>query len=154
MLAVPSRPKLESLALQLADQLRGLGTFPQPGVAVLLRTPDPPALPRQPVRLAHDQNCKLRLTALFGFVVDVREHLAKGPHLGPGEMVTEQLQRLGIADRGSGTRRSNQDCPHLRRIGEQPRFAHSGCLVKSTGVSSNTSSLDVLWGHGITSRHL
>src|SRR3569623_1560741 len=102
MLAVASRPKLECLALQFADQLRGLGTFPDPGVPVLLRAADPPALARQPVRLAHAEDCKLRLTALFGFVVDVREHLAQRPQLGPGEMMSEQLQRLGIADRGPG----------------------------------------------------
>ena len=42
-----------------------LRPFPQAGVAVLLRAADPPALPGQPVRLAHDQHRKLGLAALL-----------------------------------------------------------------------------------------
>jgi hypothetical protein len=95
------------------------------------------------------------LNLFFGFstlVVDDGENLAQGAHLGPREIVAEQRQHLRIADGFSGPCRGDEDRADLRRIREQPGpVAHpSGCLA--TGVSSNTSSFDVLCGQGITSR--
>src|SRR5690349_3630304 len=85
-------PILKRLALQLLDQLHRLGTFPEPFVTMLLRAPDPPALPRQSIGLADDEHRELRLTALLRFVVHISEHLAQLAHLRPGEMVAEELQ--------------------------------------------------------------
>src|SRR5207253_3844473 len=153
MLCLASCPMFEGLALDLADQLRRLWAFPQARVAVLLRAPDPPALPGEPVRLAHHEHGKLGLAAGFRLVVDEAQHLAQLAHLGPREMMAEEPENLGIADCLPRSRRRDQDRPDFLRVGEQSSFGHCGCWVKSTGVSSNTSSLDVLCGHGITSRH-
>src|SRR5258705_1264719 len=154
MLGLASRPKLERLPLELADQLRCLGTFPLSGVAMLPGATDPAALPRQAVRLAHHQHREFGLPALLGAVVDIGEHLAQGAHLGAGEMVTEQPEHFGIGYRNATPRGCDQDCTDLQRVGQQSgAVVHpSGC--RATGVSSNTSSLDVLLGHGMTSRHL
>src|SRR5690348_15358087 len=152
MLRRSSRPIIERLLLHLADQLRRLGSFPQAGVAVLLRAADPPALPRQLVRLAYHQHGELRLPALLRLVVDIGEHLAQLAHLRTREMMAEQLEDLGVADRLPGLRRGNQDRPHFRGVGKQPRLAHRGWASKSTGVSSNTSSFESPCGQGITSR--
>ena len=119
---------------------------------MLLRAADPPALSGQPIRLADNQDRKLGLPARRGLIVDIAEHLAQLAHLRPREMMAEETQHLGIADRLPRLRGRDQDRTDLLRIGQQSRFAHCGCCVKSTGVSSNTSSLDVLCGQGITSR--
>src|SRR4051794_23130441 len=140
----------ESPLLDLADQTRRLRALPPACVTMLLRATDPPALARQPVGLSHDEYRELGLAARFGFVVDISEHLAQGAHLGAAEMVAEQLQHFGVADRLASLGRGDHDRPDLGRIGEQSGFAHCGCWLKSTGVSSNTSSFDVLCGHGIT----
>src|SRR4051794_28966363 len=152
MLGLASRPMFERLGLDLADQPRRFGPFPQAGVAMPFRAGDPPALTRQPVGLADDQHSKLRFAAGRGFVVHIAEDLAQLAHLGPREMVAEEAEHLGIAYRLPRLGGRNQDGPHLGWIRQQSSIAHCGCSVKSTGVSSNTSSLEVLCGHGITSR--
>src|SRR3954464_7588486 len=153
MLAVASCPIIKCPLLDLADQLRRLRPFPLPGVTMLLRAADPPALSWQAVRLADDQHRKLRLPALLRFVVHKTEDLAQGAHLGPREIVAEQPKHFRISDRYPRLRRGDQDRAHLRRIGEQPGPIVHPCGCCATGVSSNTSSFDVLCGHGITSRH-
>ena len=55
---------------------------------------------------------------------------------------------VGLVDHG----RCDEDRADFCRVREQSCFAHCGCWLKSTGVSSKTSSFDVLCGHGITSR--
>src|SRR6185369_7830842 len=131
MLRLASCPIIERLALDLADQPRGLWAFPLALVAVLLRGADPPALAREPVRLANDQHRKFRLAARLGFLIDIGEHLAQGAHLWPREMMPEKAKDFGIADRLSRLRRCDQDCTHLARIGQQPRaLAHpAGCCA-------------------------
>src|SRR5918993_1279393 len=150
-------PIVERLALQLPNQPISFGAFPQAGIAMLLRPTDPPTLPRKPVGLTNDQDSELRLSALLRFVVDDAEHLAKRAHLGSRELVAEQCQHLRIGDcfarRGAG----DEDCPDFVGVGEKPWpvgrvVDHWGCWA--TGVSSNTSSLELLCGHGMTSRHL
>src|SRR5580765_2815337 len=112
---------------------------------MLLRTADPPSLPRKTVRLAHDEHGKLRLPAPFRLVIDKAQDLAQGAHLRARKMMPKQSQDLGIADRFAGASRGNENRPHLRRVGKEPgALAHRGCWLKSTGVSSNTSSFDVL----------
>src|SRR5438270_637631 len=154
MLAVASCPMFKRAPLDLADELRGLRPLPQASIAVPLRAADPPTLARQSVRLPDHQNGELGLVARGCIVIDIGEHLAQLAHLGPAETVAEQLQHLGIADWLASARGGDEDRPHFGRVGEQPRFPHCGCWAKSTGVSSKTSSFDVLCGHGMTSRHL
>src|SRR5947209_6932812 len=110
---------------------------------MLFRSADPPSLARQPVRLTHHEHSELGLAACLRLIVDEAEHFAQSAHLRAGEVMAKQFQYLGVADRLSGSRRGDEDRPHLRRIGEKPGFAHCGCWVKSTGVNSNTSSLEV-----------
>src|SRR5689334_19764751 len=64
------RPMFERALLDLPDQLRGLRALPLPRVAVLSGAADPPALPRQPVGLSHDEHCERRLAALLRLVID------------------------------------------------------------------------------------
>src|SRR4051794_33350956 len=99
MLSLASRPKLERLPVQFPDQPGCLRPFPQAGVTMPLRAGDPPPLAREPVRLANDQHCKLRLSPRLRLVVNVAERLAQLAHLGPREMMSEQLEHLGVADR-------------------------------------------------------
>src|SRR5579864_8073940 len=142
----------EGNCLKLPDELHRALPFPQAGVAVLLRAADPPALPRKPVGLPDDENGKLGFALLLRLAVDMPEDRAQLAHLGPSEIVAEEPENLRIADRLPGSCRGNEDRPHFLRVGEQSRFAHSGCWVKSTGVSSNTLSFESLCGQGITSR--
>src|SRR5947209_20291483 len=113
MLGLASRPIIERLALDFADQLRRLRAVPQAGVTVFPRAADPPALPRQPVGLTNDQYRELGLSAGLRLIVDEAKDLAQRPHLGPSEMVAKQFQYLGVADRLSGSRRGDADRPHL-----------------------------------------
>src|SRR5512133_3811068 len=113
MLAAPSRPIFERLGLEPADQLCGLRTLPQAGVTVLLCAADPPALPWQPVRLAHDQHSELGLAALSRLVIDKTENPAQRAHLGPGEIVAEQAEHFGISDRLPGRSAGDQDRANL-----------------------------------------
>ena len=105
----------------------------------------------------HHEHRKLGFAPRFGPVIDKGQHLAQGAHLGPGEMVPEQAENLGIGDRKAGAGRGDQDRAHFIGVGQQPRRAgivrahEAGCCA--TGVSSNTSSFESLCGHGITSRH-
>src|SRR3954447_26491285 len=99
MLAAPSRPIFERLALEPADQLCRRRALPQAGIAMLLRAADPPALTRQAVRLPHNQHRKLGVAGLLQFVVDITEHLAQSAHLRPREIVAEQPEDLGIRNR-------------------------------------------------------
>jgi hypothetical protein len=78
---------------------------------------DPPALPRQPIRLTNDEDGEFRLTKRGSLIVDDAKHFAKLPHLGSGEMMAEQLQHFGIADRRACPGRGNKDRANLRRIG-------------------------------------
>src|SRR2546423_698197 len=152
MLGVASRPIIERPALDLADQPGCLGPLPQPGIAMLPGATDPPALARQAVGLAPHQPRKLGLATSLCLIIDEGQHTAQRAHLWPSEVMAKQFQDFGIADRLAGLRRGYEDRTYLDGIGQQPGFTHCGCCAKSTGVSSNTSSLDVLWGHGITSR--
>src|SRR5260221_7364750 len=144
MLGLASRPMFERLGLDLADQPRRFGPFPEAGVAMPFRAGDPPALTRQPVGLADDQHSKLRFAADRGFVVDMTEDLAQLAHLGPREMMTEKSEQFGIADRLPRLCRRDQDRPHLGGIRQQARLAHCGSSVKSTACRPNTSSLNRL----------
>src|SRR5690349_248061 len=152
MLSVPSCPIIKRLLLNLADELCSLRAFPQAGVAMLPGASDPPTLPRQAIGLANHEHCKLRLSALVRFVVDKTQDLAQGAHFRARKVMAEEPKHFGIADRQSRLRGCDQDRPDLGRVRQQSGFAHCGCCA--TGVSSKTSSLDVLWGHGMTRRHL
>src|SRR5437764_7805345 len=99
MLRLASRPILKRLTLDIADQLRGLGSLPQAGIAMFLRAADPPALARQPVGLADDQHGKLGLAARRRFVIDKAQDLAQLPHLGPREVMPKEPEHLGVANR-------------------------------------------------------
>jgi hypothetical protein len=59
-------------------------------------------------------------------------------------MVPEQFEHLGVADRHARFRRGDEDRANFGRVREQARgvIAHLGWMT--TGVSSNTSSLEVL----------
>src|SRR6476620_10705432 len=139
MLGVSSRPIIKRLALNLAAQLRRLRAFPKAGVAMLLRSAAPPALSRQAIRLANHEHCKLGLATLLRLVIDIGKYLAQGSHLRTREVMSKQAQDFCIADRQTGLSGRNQDGPHLSRVRQQSRFAHRGCWLKSTGVSSKTS---------------
>src|SRR5205814_933056 len=82
-----SRAVIKRLSLRLPDEPRRLRPLPEAGVAMLLRAADPPALPRQAVRLPNHQYGELGLAQRLGLVVDEAQHLAERPHLGPREMM-------------------------------------------------------------------
>src|SRR5688572_24631467 len=95
-LAIPP-PIVDRPALEFLHQLFRCRTLPAALVAVLVGAAgDPPALPRQTVGLAHDQHGQLRLAARLRILVDRAEDAAQRPHLGPGEVVAELAEQLGI----------------------------------------------------------
>jgi hypothetical protein len=59
----------------------------------------PPALPRQTIGLAYDQDSKLGLAARFGLGVDRAEHHAQRTHLGPRKGISQVTEQFGISDR-------------------------------------------------------
>src|SRR4051812_20583274 len=81
-------PEGKGFALNLADEARRFGAFPWAGIAAraaALRRGgpfNPPALARQAVALADDEDGKLRLAARRTGAIDIAEHDAQGPHLG------------------------------------------------------------------------
>ena len=79
---------------------------------------DPPALARNAVALADDEDGELGLAARFRLAVDVAEHGAELAHLRPREMIAELLEHLGISERRPGPGRGDEMGADFLRIGE------------------------------------
>src|SRR4051812_3150318 len=93
-------PEGEGFPLDGGDEACRVRPLPGALIAALRQVcADPPALSRQAVALADDENGEFGLAARRRLAVDLSEHGAQSAHLRPSESVAEMLEQLAVGKR-------------------------------------------------------